>query len=350
MARPRTVSRALPDYASAFTDNRGKQRVRFRRKGWKTIYAQAKPGTPDFTAEYRDWLANWRVSPGEDRFERGSFDDLISRFYRSATWDELKPQTQRTYRGELERFRSKYGPRSARTMQARHIANLIGSMRETPSAANNLLKRLGQIFDFAIFLEWRPDNPARAVKPLKIRSEGYRTWQEAQIAVFEAAHPIGTKERLLFDLALYTAQRRSDLAVMGPQHIEQGRIRVRQLKTDKTLHIPIHPNLARSIAATPTGHLAFIASNRGAPYTKESLGNWFGSVCGNLGLEGYTLHGLRKSASRRMAEIGLSNQLIKSITGHVTDSEVSRYTRDAEQQRMADMAMESLASKKWGNG
>lgn len=46
-----------------------------------------------------------------------------------------------------------------------------------------------------------------------------------------------------------------------------------------------------------------------------------------------------------MAEIGLSNQLIKAITGPVTDSEVSRYTRDAEQQRMADLAMESLASK-----
>ena len=46
-----------------------------------------------------------------------------------------------------------------------------------------------------------------------------------------------------------------------------------------------------------------------------------------------------------MAEIGLSNQLIKSITGHVTDSEVSRYTKEAEQAQMADLAMASLSSK-----
>lgn len=338
------MSRALPDYASAFTDNRGKLRVRFRRTGWKTIYAQHQPGTPQFTAEYHDWLENWRLSPGQDRFIPGSFDDLISRFYQSATWDDLKPQTQRTYRGELERFRAKYGQRSATTMQARHVANLLTRMKDTPSAANNLLKRLGQLFDFAIFLEWRTDNPARPVKPLKTRKGGFRTWQEPQIAAFEAAHPVGTKARLLFDLALYTAQRRSDLAVMGPQHIEAGRIRVRQLKTDKTLHIPIHPNLARSIAETPTGHLAFVVSQRGAPFTKESLGNWFRGQCEGLGLDGYSLHGLRKAASRRMAEVGLSNQLIKSITGHVTDSEVSRYTRDAEQRRMADMAMQRLAS------
>ncbi len=49
-----------------------------------------------------------------------------------------------------------------------------------------------------------------------------------------------------------------------------------------------------------------------------------------------------------MAQIGPSNQLIRAITCHVTDSEVNRYTRDAEQQRMAELAMESLASS-WEN-
>ena len=344
MGRPR-MNRALPKYASAFIDNRGKERVRLRRKGWPTHYMQADKGTPEFSVEYHEWLENKPTEAVTDRATPGTFDDLIARFYRAQEWAELATSTQNTYRGELERFRAKYGSRSAKTMQARHIKKLIGNMASTPSAANNLKKRLSQIFDLAIMLEWRSDNPARPVRALKTRKGGFQTWQEEQIAIFEAAHPIGTKARLLFDLALYTAQRRSDLAIMGPQHIEAGRIRVRQLKTKKTLHIPIHPNLAKSIATTPTGHLAFIVSDRGAPYTKESLGNWFKDQRAGLGLEGFSLHGLRKAASRRMAEVGLSNQLIKSITGHVTDSEVSRYTRDAEQQRMADLAMESLASK-----
>jgi integrase len=132
---------------------------------------------------------------------------------------------------------------------------------------------------------------------------------------------------------------------MGPQHVENGKIRVRQLKTDKTLLLPIHPALAQSIAACEIGHLAFIVSSRGAPYTKESFGNWFRKHCDAAGLEGYSLHGLRKAASRRMAEQGLSNQLIKSVTGHTTDSEVARYTRDAEQERMAELAFESMANR-----
>ena len=343
MGRSR-MNKTLPKYASAFIDNRGKQRIRLRRTGWKTQYVQSALSSPEFTVEYNDWRDNGRIVTGEENITPGSFDDLIARFYRSQGYRDLKPVTQGTYKGELERFRSEYGERSAKSIQARHIANLLLQKEDTPSAANNLRKRLVQLFDLAVILGWRTDNPARPVKALKTPRGGHKTWQEEQIAAFEAAHPVGTKARLAFDLALYTAQRRSDLAVMGPQHVENGRIRVRQFKTDKLLYIPIHPALARSIAATDIGHFAFIATRNGKGYAVASLGNWFRKQCDMCGLKGYSLHGLRKAASRRMAETGLSNQLIKAITGHVTDSEVSRYTRDAEQAKMADLAMQKMAS------
>ena len=344
MGRPR-VKHDLPKYASAFIDNRGKQRIRLRRKGWQTLYVTADLGTAEFTREYHDWLDNGQVVPGEGRVIPQSFDDLISRFYKTARFQKLRPTTQRTYRGELERFRDKYGNRSAATMKARHVQTLIDQMAETPAAANNLRKRLGQLFDVAILADWRTDNPAKAVQSVKTRKGGFRTWQEPEIALYEAKHPIGTMPRLALDLALYTAQRRSDLAVMGPRDVEGDEIRVRQLKTGRELYIPIHPALQESIEATPHGE-TFITSERGKPFVKESLGEWFRKHRRAAGIaEGYSLHGLRKAASRRMAEMGLSNQVIKSITGHVTDSEVSRYTRDAEQRKMARRGVESMASK-----
>lgn len=338
------MNKLLPKYASAFKDRHGKERVRLRRTGWQTLYVQAEPGTPEFTQEYRDWEKNGKVKPGADRVAPGTFDDLIVRFYKSGTWSDLKVTTRETYRGELERFRKKYGGRKVRTMEARHVANLIAGMSETPSAANNLLKRLRQIFNFAILQGMRGDNPAKAVKLLKTDPGGFATWQEEQIEQFEAHHALGTMPRLAFDLALYTAQRKSDVRVMGPQHIEGGKIRVKQFKTGKTLLIPIHPKLAESIAATEIGHLAFIVSSKGAPYTYDSFGMWFGRQCVAAGLKGFSMHGLRKSASRRMAELGLSNQLIKSITGHSSDSEVARYTREAEQAKMAELASQYLAN------
>lgn len=343
MGRPR-LNRVLPPYASAFIDVRGKERIRLRRTGWKTHYAKAAPGTAEFTEEYLQWERGGKIIVGGDKIRHGSFDELISRFYRTPKWRDLSDSTKTTYRGELERFRAKYGNRLVAGMKAQHVESLLGQMQDTPSAANNLRKRLQQLFKYAIRLGWRTDNPCTAVDTLKTREGGFKTWQEEQIEAYQAAHPVGTKPRLVFDLALYTAQRRSDICFMGPQHVENGKIRVKQLKTGKTLLIPIHPDLAKSIAATAGGHLAFIVSERGAPFTKESLGTWFAKQAKEAGVKGYSLHGLRKAASRRMAELGLSNQLIKSITGHSSDSEVARYTRDAEQEKMADLAMSILAN------
>lgn len=336
---------ALPKYASAFKDRHGKERIRFRRTGWESVYPDHKPGTVEFTQEYHEWLAN-RKAERPERIKPKSFDDLISRFYESTNWTRIKPTTQGTYRGELERFRAKYGSRGAATMTARHVDKLMAKMADTPSAANNLKKRLAQLFDFAILLGWRKDNPAKAVRSLKTTSKGYKTWQEPQIAAFEKKWAIGTMQRLAFDLALYTAQRRSDVRVMGPQHVKDGKISVQQLKTDKRLRIPIHPKLRASIAATESGHLAYIVTAKGLPYmTNNSFGMWFMRACRDAGLEGYAMHGLRKAASRRMAEMGLSNQLIKSITGHSSDAEVARYTREAEQERMADEAVRIMANR-----
>lgn len=343
MGRPR-VNRTLPPYASAFIDNRGKERIRLRRTGWPTVYIHDKPGTPEFTQAYNAWIATAKIETGESRIIPGSFDDLIMRFYKSRDWMKLKAKTQYTYRGELERFRAKYGDRPVAGMTARHIDRLMDLMQDTPTAANNLKKRLGQLFDFAAKLEWRKDNPARLVRSIQVKNGGYRTWQEEQIAQYEAHWPLGTMQRLAFDLALYTAQRRSDVRVMGPQHVDKGIIRVTQLKTGKTLRIPIHPKLAESIAATPSGNLAFLVRPNGTPFTEKGFGMWFMRQCRAAGLDGYSMHGLRKAFSRRMAEAGLTNQQIKSITGHSGDSEVARYTREAEQAKIAVSAMEIMAS------
>jgi integrase len=87
------------------------------------------------------------------------------------------------------------------------------------------------------------------------RSAGIHTWSEEDIAAFEAAHPVGSKARLAFALLLFTAQRRGDVIRMGPQHVRDGVLAVRQGKTGAELSIPLHSELARVIDATPTKHL-----------------------------------------------------------------------------------------------
>jgi integrase len=52
------------------------------------------------------------------------------------------------------------------------------------------------------------------------------------------------------------------------------------------------------------------------------------------------VHGLRKAASRRLAEAGCTPHEIAAITGHRTLKEVERYTREVNQARLARQAME----------
>jgi integrase len=52
-----------------------------------------------------------------------------------------------------------------------------------------------------------------------------------------------------------------------------------------------------------------------------------------------TFHGLRKAACRRLAEAGCTVHEIASISGHATLKEVERYTKAADQARLAQAAM-----------
>ncbi len=53
--------------------------------------------------------------------------------------------------------------------------------------------------------------------------------------------------------------------------------------------------------------------------------------------------GLRKAAARRLAEAGCSANEIAAITGQATLDEAARYTKAAEQRKLAQSAIDRLA-------
>ena len=61
------------------------------------------------------------------------------------------------------------------------------------------------------------------------------------------------------------------------------------------------------------------------------------------GLADRSLHGLRKSAARRLAEAGCSAKQIAAVTDHASLREVERYTLAADQERLARDAVNKLA-------
>ena len=231
-------------------------------------------------------------------------------------------------------------------LQHRHIADMVAAKAaNTPAAAQGFLKTIRALTQFCQTIGMINDDPASGVKSVKLRSDGIYTWSEADIAAFEARHPVGSRARLALALLLFTAQRRSDVTRMGPQHIRDGAIQVRQQKTGAALSIPLHPQLAVIIETTPNDHLTFLVTRGGSPFSPAGFGNLFRHWCNEVGLNKQcSAHGLRKAACRRLAEAGCSAPEIMAISGHTSLREVQRYCAAADQARMARTAMATMTS------
>ncbi|BCG92592.1 site-specific integrase [Mesorhizobium sp. 131-2-1] len=345
------MKRRLPKYVSEFRDRHGKMRVRFRRKGQPEYYLKAVPWTPAFMQEYQACLQQTAAPAvvGSSLVAAGTMSALIVAFYGSADFKKLAPSTRKQYRHVIERFRNKHGDKRVAAIERKHLKAIIGTMHGTPAAADNLLDRIKQLMGFAVDIGMRKDNPALGMKGFNKHTDGWHTWTEAEIEQFEERHPIGTKARLALTLLLYTTQRRSDVVGMGWQHVTQDGIAVGQQKTHARLTIPIHPTLANVLDKTPREHLTFLVTAKGNSFTSNGFGNWFRDRCDEASLPQCSAHGLRKAASRRLAEDGKTNQQIKAITGHKTDNEVARYTAAVDQKRLARQAFGMDEEQKLSN-
>jgi integrase len=114
------------------------------------------------------------------------------------------------------------------------------------------------------------------------------------------------------------------------------------LAIEVTLNYPFHPKLASAIANMPRRNMTFLLTEAGALFTAAGFGNWFRDRCNEAGLQHCSAHGLRKACATRLATAGCTTEQIKSITGHKTLSEVSRYTKAADQERNAKQAPANL--------
>lgn len=335
-------------YVQIFTDRHGKVRAYYRRPGFKRVTLPA-PGSEGFLAAYEAAGAATGVrapeGAGMERTAPGSVSALIVAYYQTGKFQSLRASTQKAHRNHLESFRRDHGDKRVAKIGANHLDAIFAGMADRPAQASNLRKRLRTLFDLARRMGWIGDNPITATEAVRYRTKGHTPWSEADIGAFEGKWPTGSRERLALALLLYTGQRRSDVVTMGRQHIKAGRIHVRQIKTDARLAIRVHPALQAEIDAAPKG-MTFLLTAYGVPFSAAGFTAWFVEAAGKAGLSGRTPHGLRKAAGRRLAEAGCSAHQIMSVLGHTSLAEAERYTKDADQTRLADAAIGRIWEEK----
>jgi integrase len=186
----------------------------------------------------------------------------------------------------------------------------------------------------------------KVTRPPKAESEGYHRWSEAELAQFEAAHPLGTKPRLAFALLLYGAQRSGDVRFLTHSAIADGRIRLKQSKTSSAVNVPVVAPLREALDAGPLGDLMLLENKDGKAFSAKGFYNMVKRACIAAGLPHCSAHGLRKAAARRLRDADCTDDEGMAITGHKTVREFRRYAGDSGDGARADSAM----AKAYGKG
>ena len=106
------------------------------------------------------------------------------------------------------------------------------------------------------------------------------------------------------------------------------------------LIIPILPSLRQELDLQPQadGHLTFLVTEQGKPFTAAGFGNWFRDRCDEAGLPNCAAHGLRSAAATRLADQGATAHQLMAWFGWRTLSEAERYTQEANRKRLAASA------------
>jgi len=337
----------------------GVLRFYFRRKGQPKVRLPGLPGSDEFNAAYYQALNGMLTATknGPKLSSKGSLRWLCELYFQSADYKKLDKRTQLVRKQIIEHMWAEptkpagdklfediplanFGPKAVRVLRDRKA--------DLPEAGNGRVKALRAVFKWAASpgVEHVLINPARDVPYFRPETEGFHTWTEEEVAQYEARHPIGSTARLAMALMLYTGQRRSDAVLLGRQHLSNGTLHFTQQKNRNRkpvrLVIPVHPELQKIIDATKCGDLSFLVTEFGKPFTANGFGTYFRRRCNEAGLPHCSAHGLRKVAATRLANNGATEHQIMSVTGHSTSKEVTRYTKAAEQKRLAKSAMAFL--------
>lgn len=347
-------------YVQAFRDRHGKERLYYRRAGEKRVVLRGPLGSGEFEADYRaanEASAAGRLAQPVAAAPR-TYRWLCLKYMKSADFLRLAPGTQRTRELIIEHTwaepvapgspvligecpLSRFSPKIVRVLRDRKS--------KLPHAANSRVKNIRRVFKWAMENELVEVNPSRDVQYLKTGGGGYHTWTDDEIAQFEKHWPIGSKPRLAFALLRYLGVRRSDVVRIGHQHVRDGWLRFTPFKgrniSATALELPMPPALQAIIDASETGSMTFLLTEYGKSFADAGFGNWFRDKCDVAGLPHCSAHGLRKAAATAIADAGATAHQLMAWFGWKSLKEAERYTRAANQKKLAASVIPLINSK-----
>lgn len=329
----------------------GNTRYYYRPKGQKGI------AMPDLPSDHPQFLGAYaKAAGGKARklTRDGSLGAAFEIYKASDAFALLSASTRDTRRRMIDEAREMYGHANRSELAKHHIEKDLS--RFTSHARNNHLRM------WRGFCAWMVDHynltvdPSDGIKRARtVKSDGHEPWSEHEIKVFRTFWPIGTMQRLAFELIFWTGARVSDAIRLGPGNIDRdGWLSFRQQKTGGGVDIPFNRDLPefaeryagdlamlkQAINARNERHMTFLHTAKGAARSSKSVSQWFAAQARKAGITGRTAHGLRKSRAIALAEAEGTSPQIGAWTGHESLKEIERYIRKFNKRKALSRATE----------
>lgn len=329
---------------------RGALRRRYRRRlgeAWfrRPLPAKAPFNSPAFMRAYAAADAEFAAAQvGKPApVKSGTVDAHVSRYLASPDFARLARNTRLSRARLLNRFASadrkgkRVGGLPLDRMEEQHVRELTADL--TPEIRRVMVQALRAMIEQRIAAGALSRNVVAGITvrttPKGKKRPGRHTWTPDEIAAFRKRWAPGTDARLALDLLLLTGQRRGDAVRLGWDMVRERVLTVEQEKTGAIAHIPVQDELFDVVKDLPIGK-PWLRNANAAPWASgDAFGMRFAEWCDAAALPTRCrAHGLRKAFCCFWAEKGHSTHQIAAMSGHLSLTEVARYTEAADRLRL----------------
>lgn len=256
--------------------------------------------------------------------------------YRADVLPTLGKETQRGYRGRLNRLEDVFGHVGIEDVEPHHVARYLDE-HPHKTAANRDKAVLSAVYSYALRRGLASRNPCREIRRhTENRRERYVT--DAEFLAVRALAP--EILAVAMDLAYLTARRQGELLALRWSDVTDEGIQVRTSKGGRPVVIERSPALdavldrARSLPAVQIASLHVICSRRGEPYTANGLRSAWNRARDKALKEGaiqapFTFHDIRAKSLTDYHERGEDAQ---ALAGHRSRSTTEIYLRSKQTQ------------------
>ncbi|TCU79330.1 integrase/recombinase XerC [Tissierella praeacuta] len=225
-----------------------------------------------------------------------------------------------------------FAPAVVTEIDIRDMRSYLQGTRCLKETTINLrLASLKSYFEFLEGEKYIKNNPARAIKKIKIQSPSvpksldeqtyralrrhiYRRGNRSHIAMFEIFTRCGVRNFELINIHIADidiTERKGDLKVIGKQN--------------KVRHIPLHKDARTAIGNwmvirknIKTEYDNLFISERKTPYSRSGIWKIFKKYCEQIGINDVTVHSFRHYFCRTLLKNGVDISVVAQLAGHAS--------------------------------